>query len=232
MRKPEEPLAYAALVSVKGDARSEAPSSAEQRLPRLLSACDRYGGLGFAAFALFHFGCQAFRARTDGALPSAGFELERPVVMAWLIVVWPPFLVFAWRRLRCGLLAPNSEVATEQARSLWILEQVTLAVVLAFTVLHVSQTAWPLLNEALAPDDVRPELIAKLSGTTWGVPMLAIAYLFGVGSAAFFGTRQVLRTRPAARTRALGRATVALGIVAYLCGSYAVIRCASGVILP
>jgi hypothetical protein len=61
--------------------------------------------------------------------------------------------------------------------------------------------------------------------------LLAAGYLCGVGAAAFFAARQVLEALPGSAPRALARASVALGVLAYLLGSYAVIRCASGVIL-
>jgi hypothetical protein len=216
-------------VSVKGDARSQAPSSGAATFQRLLSTCDRYAGPGFAGFVLLHFACQAFRARSGGALPQAGFEAQPAVVAGSLLVIWLPFVVFAWRALRRG---PSARAESEKARALAILEQVTLGLVLLFLTLHLSQVAWPLLSGALAPSDVRPELIAQLSSTQHGAPLLAAAYLCGVGAAAFLGARQALLALRDGRPRVWARAVVALGVLAYLLGSYAVIRCASGVILP
>ncbi|HTA91083.1 MAG TPA: hypothetical protein VK745_15945 [Polyangiaceae bacterium] len=223
-------MAYAALVSVKGDARSVAPSSSTRGLALLVSTCDRYGGLGFAAFVLLHLACQALRARTDGALPSPGLELQPLFVSAVLLVVWLPFLVFAWRELKRRPSTIEAPEAAERARALGILERTALVVVLLFSALHGAQIVWPLLRGTFAPDDVRPELIAALSSTEHGAPLLAVAYVCGVGAAAFFATRLTLRARPGARP--LARVAVALGIFAYLLGSYAVIRCASGVMLP
>jgi hypothetical protein len=215
---------------VKGDARSAAPSSSTRGLAWLVSVCDRYAGLGFAAFVLAHLACQALRARTDGAIPSAGPELQPLLVAAVLLVIWLPFLVFAWRELRHRSSTIEVPDAGERARALGILERAALVVVLLFSALHGAQIVWPLLRGTFAPDDVRPELIAALSSTEHGAPLLAISYVCGVGAAAFFATRRTLRARPGARSFA--RVAVALGIFAYLLGSYAVIRCASGVMLP
>jgi succinate dehydrogenase/fumarate reductase cytochrome b subunit len=220
-------------VSVKGDARSEAPSSEAARVPqlqRLLSGCDRYAGLGFAGFILLHCACEAFRAHSDGALPEAGFELTPALVVSVLLLVWLPFALFAWGEVRRGL--PDRTAVSDKARALAVLERITLALVLVFTALHVAQVVWPLLSRALTPGDVRLELVAQLSGTQHGVPFLAAGYLCGVGAAAFLGTRRGLWALGEPGSRTLSRATVALGVLAYVLGSYAVIRCASGVILP
>ncbi len=219
-------------MSVKGDARSEAPSSRSGRFPGLLSACDRYAGLGFAGFVLCHFVCQALRARRDDALPEVGFELQPALVVGVLLAIWLPFAVFAWRELRRAGRARETGTASEKARALALLERITLWAVLLFTALHLVQVAWPLLGGTQTPDDVRPELVAMLSSTQHGVPLLAAGYLCGVGAAAFFATRQALRALGELRPRALSRGAVALGVLAYLLGSYAVIRCAGGVILP
>ena len=219
-------------MSVKGDARSEAPSSGPGRLTRLLSACDRYAGLGFAGFVLLHTAGQALRARRDEALPEAGFELQPAWVLCVFLAIWLPFAAFAWRELRRGGASRKTETTSEKARALALLERVTLWVVLLFTALHIAQIAWPLLSGAQAPSDVRPELVALLSSTQQGVPLVAASYLCGVGAAAFFGTRQALRALGEPRPRALSRAAVAFGVLAYLLGSYAVIRCSGGVILP
>ena len=218
-------------MSVKGDARSQAPSSDDGVLQRLLSACDRYAGLGFAGFVLLHCACQAWRAHGDGALPQAGFELHPASVVSLLVAVWLPFAIFAWRKLRRGSEVRTARTMPEKARALALLEALTLWVVLLFTALHGMDFVWPLLSGALAPSDVRPELVARLSSTQHGVPLLAASYLCGVGAAAFFGARQALRALGASPPRAAAGLLIGLGVLAYLLGSYAVIRCASGVIL-
>jgi hypothetical protein len=201
---------------VKGDARSEAPSSEAGIFQRLLSACDRYAGLGFAGFVVVHFAYQAMRAHGDAAVPEAGLEAEPAIVAGLLLVIGLPFAVFAWRRLWRGIETRSAHVS-EKARALAVLEYCTLCVVLAFLALHGSQIVWPLLSGAFDRNDVRPELIALLSSTT-------------------HGARQTLRAEGAARvhtpTVARGRVIAGLFVVVWALGSYAVIRCASGVILP
>jgi hypothetical protein len=214
---------------VKGDARAEAPSSSTRSGSRLVSVCDRYAGRGFALFVLLHFAVQAFRAGTDVALPEAGWELKPWFVATVSLAVWLPFAIFAWREFGRGRASVHAS-ANPKARALGIFERIALAAVLLFTVLHVAQLVWPLLRGTFAPDDVRPELVAALSSTEHGVPLLASTYLCAVGAAAFLGTRQAVRAEPG--VRAGTRVAIALGIFAYLLGSYAVIRCASGAILP
>jgi hypothetical protein len=182
---------------------------------------------------LLHCACQAFRAHSDGAVPSAGFELKPALLAGILLLIFGPFAVFAWAELLRERAARGAAAAeSAKARALNALERATLLIVLAFTLWHVAQIAWPLLLGTFAPSDVRPELIALLSSTWQGVPLLAACYLCGVGAASFYGARQALRALAEPRPRAQARTLVALGVLAYLLGCYAVIRVASGVILP
>ena len=73
--------------------------------------------------------------------------------------------------------------------------------------------------------------MADLSSTWRGLPLLGIVYLCAVGAAAFCAARLTLALLPAARP-GLSRAVVGLAVLAYLLGSYAVIRCGSGSLLP
>ena len=106
-----------------------------------------------------------------------------------------------------------------------------LLVVLAFALLHGAELVWPLLSGRLLAEDVRPELVAILSSTHRGLPLKASAALCAVGAASFYALRQAQKAFPGARP-ALARSLVALGVSSYLFGSYAVIRCASGSLLP
>lgn len=217
------------VVSVKGDAQSEAPSSLAVPA-RVLEVCDRFGGLVFAAFLALHLALEAARAAADGALPHSGAEAEPVVVGAVSLVLVPPFAVFAGRRLARPLLA-----ASKAERSLAVLERLALGVALGFLLAHFVHCAYPLLNGSFDPSDARPELIASLSGTVLGLPLVAVGYAFGVGAACFVATRAALsslaRAGSVAATSAR-RAVVALGVLAYLLGSYAVIRCATGAFWP
>jgi hypothetical protein len=217
---------------VKGDARSEPSSSGASNWSRLRSACERYAGRGFAGFVFLHCAAQALRALSDGAVPSAGFELTPALVAGILLLVFGPFAVFAWAELQRARPSEGAAAESAKARALRVLERPTLVLVLAFTVWHVTQIAGPLLLGTFSESDVRPELCALLSSTWQGVPLLAAGYLCGVGAASFYGARQALRALPEPRPRARARTLVALGVLASLLGCYAVIRLASGVILP
>jgi len=213
-------------VSAKGDARAEHQSSwasafARAGLPRYRNAAR----LAFAGFVLLHSLCEAYRAATDDALPEPGFETAPWLMALVLLGVGLPFLVLAGSELAAPRRAASE--LTGQQRALAALEPGALCLVLAFAVLHVWQTVWPVLSGAQIAADVRPALTALLSTTRNGVPLHAILALAANGAAAFYAVRQAQRALPAA-----GRVLVALGVLAYTLGSYAVIRVASGTVLP
>jgi len=216
-------------VFTKGDARAEAPSSDAGLFTRCRAACARYAGLALAGFVLFHLACQAFRATRDGAVPTAGFESEPGFVVGVLLVVFLPFCVLSWDELR-GRDRVRTTAATEKARALSVLERATHWLVLLFLSLHLTQVVWPLLDGERAASDVRPELVALLSSTVFGAPLIAAAYLCGVGAASFLGVRQVLRALGPEPKRA-AQGAILCAVLAYVLGSYAVIRCAGGAIL-
>ncbi len=217
-------------MSLEGDARSERQSSADAApLAAVLMAARRFARPGFALSLLLHLAVQAYRAHTDADRPEPGLELEPWFVAGALLVVF----------VSLGLLAPQTlhrptpnvlPARPEQARALAVAEQLSLLGVALFAVLHVAETAWPLLSGELVASDLRPELVLLLSTTSHGVPMHAAGYLCGVGAATFYATRQALRSFGDGRAT-IARAIVLLGVLAYLLGSYAVIRCASGAIL-
>ncbi len=187
---------------------------------------------------LLHLACQAYRAHSAGALPEAGPESAPWFVAVVLLAVWLPFFVFATRELflpsaQRGEAEPEPEPAQTRAqqRALARVEPAALVVVLLFALLHGTQLAWPLLVGRLLAGDVRPELIALLSTTHSGLPLQAMAALCAVGAASFYALRQLQKAFPDARP-ALARGLVASGVLSYLLGSYAVIRCASGSLFP
>jgi hypothetical protein len=229
-------LAYAALVPAKGDARPERQSSwLDARLRADLGRSWNYVRITFASFVWLHSLIQAYRAGSAGAVPEPGFEAEPWLVALVVLGVWLPFLIFAGTELvALGRVSPAEPALARprvQQKALEKVEPVALLVVLAFALLHAAQLAWPLLVGRLLPRDVRPELIAILSSTRSGLPLQAIAALCAVGAASFYAVRQLQKVFPDARPR-LARGLVALGVSSYLLGSYAVIRCASGSLLP
>ena len=184
-------------------------------------------------FVVLHLACQAYRAGTSGALPAPGLEVEPWFVAGALCIVWLPFAGFAGFALRRSWFSARTSPSAlgASASALAVIEPLALALTLSFAVVHGALVAWPLLSGAVASVDVRPELVAALSSTTHGVPMQAILYLCGVGAASFCASRQTLQSLHS-KAKSRTRAATALGICAYLLGVYAVIRCASGSLLP
>jgi hypothetical protein len=216
-------------VSVEGDARPARQSSSPSSALAALSAKLRRGArLGFALFVLIHLAEQAIRAVADAARAEPGFELQPWFVALLLLLVWLPFTLFAADELRSRLSGARKPAAGDQARALAVAEWLSGLVVVLFTVLHVAHTAWPLLSGSRVQEDVRPELVLSLSSTSHGVPVQAGAYLCAVGAASFYAARQA----HAALGRAPQRVLNGLGVLAYLLGSYAVIRCAGGQLFP
>lgn len=221
-------------VSAERDARSEHQSSSPRSLrdaPKGLARLSRPLLLSFAAFVLLHFSEQAYRATTDGALPEAGFERSPWLVAGVSFLLWLPFSVFGIPQLRRWSSPTRLKQLSGQARALGVIEPLALAIVLLFGWMHWARLGWPLITGALDEIDVRAELIASLSSTWRGLPIQGIAYLCAVGAAAFCAARLTLALLPAGRP-GLSRAVVSLAVLAYLLGSYAVIRYGSGSLLP
>jgi hypothetical protein len=184
----------------------------------------------FTGFIVLHSMVQAYRAATAGALPEPGPESEPWLVAIVMLGVWLPFLIFAVAELSPLREAVVAQPAQAEQRALEKIEPVALLVVVAFVLPHVAQLAWPLFVGRLSAVDVRPELVELLSSTRSGVPLQAIAALCAVGAASFYARRQLSKALPDARP-ALVQGMVAVAVLSYVLGSYAVIRCASGSLL-
>jgi len=221
-------------VSGERDARSDHQSSwlsslrgARQRLLGL----DRPLQLGFAGFVLWHFCAQAYRAYTDGPLPEPGFERAPWFVAALHVLFWLPFTVFAVRKLAGSFARGGPNPLERQERALSAVDPFALAIVILFGGVHGTLVTWPLLSGSLDAADVRAELVADLSSTWRGLPLSAIVYSCAVGAAAFCAARLTLALLPVMRP-GLSRGIVGLAVLGYVLGSYAVIRCGSGSLLP
>jgi hypothetical protein len=221
-------------VSGKRDARPERQSSWRSSLSAVrgrLAGSSSPLALGFAGFVLWHFSAQAYRASTDGALPESGFEQSPWFVGVLLLLFWLPFTVFGLRWLSRTFARGWPPASAGQERALAVVESLSLAIVLMFGAVHGLLMAWPLVSGSFARADVRPELVAGLSSTWRGFPAQGVVYLCAVGAASFCAARSTLRALPPARPW-LARAVVGLAVLAHLLGSYAVIRCGSGSLLP
>ena len=219
-------------MSVEGDARPTRQSSLPSA-PRLglLGRVSAFGRLAFAGFVLIHFAFQGFRATGDGERPEPGLEAQAWFVAALLLVIGLPFAVFVGHEIRGWVSGAPLPAPDAQARALAFAERLSLLVVVVFVLAHVAEISWPLLTGRSSAADVRPGLVLALSSTSYGVPLHAAAYVSGVAAASFYAVRQVLAS---ARTlsRPAARAIVALGVLAYVLGSFAVIRCSGGQLFP
>lgn len=215
------------------DARPERQSSwlSGLGLRKRLAGLTRPLRLCFAGFVFLHFSWQAYRAFTAGALPAADFERTPWLVAGLFALLWLPFSVLGVQQVSRTSSLARSKALQGQARALAVIEPLALVLVLVFGGMHGAQMTWSLLSGALDSADLRAELIADLSGTWRGLPMQGMVYLCAVGAAAFCAARSSLALLPAGRL-GLSRAVIGLAVLAYLLGSYAVIRCGSGSLLP
>ena len=217
---------------MKGDARAERQSSSPSAVVvPAPSRQKRIAQAAFAAYLLAHLAVQAFRAHGDSDRPEPGLEQQPVFVATVLLLLWLPAALVAALELRTGLRSAAPALQSERARALAFAERLSWVVVVLFTLLHCAQTAWPLLDGSWIAADIRPELLLSLSSTYRGVPLQAIVYLCAVGAGSFCAVRQAMLAL-SARPGAAARAIVGLGVLGYLLGSYAVIRCATGPILP
>jgi len=221
-------------VAGERDARPERQSSWQGPLRgarALLARLSRPLQLSFGGFVLLHFSGQAYRAYTDEALPSAGLERSPWFVLGVSLLFWLPFTVWGIRKTVAWASRSRLTALQGQARALAVVEPVALAIALLFGGVHGALMGWPLVSGALDAADLRAKLVADLSSTWRGVPVDGIVYLCAVGAAAFSAARLTLALRPTQRP-GLSRVVVSLAVLAYLLGSYAVIRCGSGSLLP
>ena len=157
-------------------------------------------------------------------------------VSSWLLV-WLPFGVHAalgvyfvasGRRLS----APREDVP-QLAR---LVSRVTSVLALAFVAYHAKGYAlW--LGEA-DPRDSGFRLLAELSSTSFGVPVVGGVYLLGLLATVTHAALAVHRAllahgllETATRRLASARACAAFGVMLFLVGAAAVIRVASGLLL-
>lgn len=218
-------------VPAKRDARPARQSSWLHGLRGKLAPWEGPLQLSFAGFVLWHFSLQAYRAHTDGALPESGWERTPAMMGALLLLLWLPFTVFALRHLGRAFTRGGQPAPSGQARALAFAERLSLAIVLVFGSVHGVAMAWARLSGASDEADLRAELVLALSGTWRGLPLQGTAYLCAVGAASFYAARLTLSALPA-RKPGLRRVVVGVAMLGYLLGSYAVIRCGTGSLLP
>ena len=159
-------------------------------------------------------------------------------VTAWLLV-WAPLAAHiglaAWLTLSGR---KRSSLAEDVARMPRRLSQWTSLLSLLFLVYHARAYAVAAWLGAADARDAGFRLIAELSSTRFGAPLVAAGYLFGllatVTHAALGVHRGLLAEgflKEPARRRASARACAGFGAAAFCVGAAAVIRVASGLIL-
>jgi succinate dehydrogenase/fumarate reductase cytochrome b subunit len=159
---------------------------------------------------------------------------------SWLLV-WLPLLVHAalgvFFLLSRRRLSPPSTAADVPALPR-LVSRISAALALLFVAYHArsySVSVW--LGEA-DPRDAGFRLLAELSSTRFGVPLLGGAYLLGLLATVTHAGLAVHRAlvvegllATAARRRASARACAGFGALLFGVGAAAVIRVASGVLL-
>jgi hypothetical protein len=221
-------------VSSQGDARPEASSSATRGAKG--ARIELAARASFAVFLALHFTAYAYRAAHGAATGVPGAETS-PWLTPLALALWLPFFVYAVRGAARGFGSARSGGQSEKERALALAERTSLFAVLGFVIFHIFEFPLRLYAGHIVRSDILPDLVAALSGTTRGVPLVAIAYLVAVGASAFYASRSLalvarrLKT-DAQRRKALLRAAVGFGLFIYFAGAYAVIRFATGRVLP
>ncbi|HEY2410207.1 MAG TPA: hypothetical protein VGI10_29585 [Polyangiaceae bacterium] len=212
-------------MSDQREARNPSPSS---EWPGLVGRrVARLARPGLIVLFVVHFVSQAISAH-NGHARSRFHETEPWVLLA--SIFWLIFLAFAAREM----LRSKPVASDARTRALLFAEQGALWVLIAFSLGHGFGYAWQLLNGELLASDLRPSVVAALSSTTHGVPLVGAGYLCAVGAASFIATRFARHElgQRAPQSTSARRAPVALGLCLCALGVYSVLRFATGSILP
>ena len=157
---------------------------------------------------------------------------------SWLLV-WLPLAVHGALGLYFALsgrrLTALREDVPAQAR---LVSRVTSVIALLFVVYHAQSYALPVWLGEANPQDGGFRLLAELSSTHDGVPLLCGVYLLGLLATVTHAALAVHRAllgqgllEAAGRREASARACAAFGVVLFGLGAAAVIRVASGLLL-
>lgn len=68
---------------------------------------------------------------------------------------------------------------------MYSLQRLTGVIAFAFIALHLYDFWWPKMMGTMAPEQFYPELCGKMSATRFGLPLMALWYLFGIGACVF-----------------------------------------------
>lgn len=191
------------------------------------------------AFLLLHLSRElwlAFASDVSDVLRPAPSLLSQ--VSSWLLV-WLPLCVHGVLGLYLALSRRRlSALPADVPPLARVVSRVTSVIALLFVLYHAKSYALPLWLGEANPQDSGFRLLAELSSTRFGVPVLGGAYLLGllatVTHAALAVHRALLAQgllESASRRLASARACAAFGVVLFGLGAAAVIRVASGLLL-
>jgi succinate dehydrogenase/fumarate reductase cytochrome b subunit len=220
-----------------------AASKAEQ-LAHARPAVERWlswsGLVPLPAFLCIHLSrelCLAFADDVSDVLRPAPGAFSQ--VTSWLLV-WLPLLVHAL--LGVYLLLAGRPLAPppsgEMPRLARVVSRASAALALAFVLLHARAYALPVWLGQADARDAGFRLLAELSSTQLGVPVLSGVYLVGLLATAAHasiglhgGLARAGLLETAARRQRSARACAAFGVLLFGVGAAAVIRVASGVLV-
>jgi succinate dehydrogenase/fumarate reductase cytochrome b subunit len=208
------------------------------------SAVERWltwtGLVPLPAFLLLHLARElALAAPSDVSevvrQPPSAFGLFSSALLVWLPLVLHSGLAL-WllssggrsSSLRQGDVPASARVAS----------RVCAIIALLFLAYHARQYPLAVLLREADPSDAGFRLLGELSGTSYGVPVRAAAYLLGVAATvahAGLGLHRALLSEgwldAAGRRRRSARWCTAAAVLLFCAGAAAVIRVASGVLL-
>lgn len=181
-------------------------------------------------YVLVHLGSYLralFGATEFGAGSGSGFELALEIVLVWLPLGFHA-LYGAW-------LTPRPIAASGLERNRTLLLRASGIALLAFLAYHSYWLRRPHLRGERSPADVANALAAGLSATEWGIPIVAIVHLLGLGALCVHLAAGLARSlvnfglAGAARAQLVARA---LSITLFCLSSATVVELATGSALP
>jgi len=228
----------------------QGPASRAEQLTHTRPAVERWliwsGSIPLPAFLLLHISRElALSFSSDVS------EVVRPVpgvagVLSSVALVWLPLALHAglgvWLLLRQAGQRPSGNAPSHaRADTGWLprrVSQVTSLLALAFLLYHAREYPLSVALGESDPSDVGFILLARLSATSYGVPLRSFVYLLGLAATVTHASLGMHRglllegyLRREASRRTSERVCAGAGALLFGLGAAAVIRVASGVLL-
>lgn len=188
-----------------------------------------------------------------GVVPLAVFLVVHVASYAGVLLGWQSFGVAARERVFLTVLEVllvGLPLAFHAGYGLWLALsplprdaafarglglRVSGVALLAFLGVHVAWLRWPLWSGERAPEDVHEMLVASLSTTSHGVPVVALVHLVGLGLGVVhlgLGLSRFVEGWGLAGGLAARRSATALSIVLFALGAASIVGLATGSALP